>query len=210
MKSLRRKESNYVWILDAGHGGIKNGVYTTAPAKQHTFPDGWTIQEGVINRAVLNFLIQYLIQHNIDFEVVSDDEDDTSLDTRIVRADNIYHKNRNAIFVSIHSNAGGGSGNEIFTSPGQTKSDKVANIFCEVYQKHFPHYPFRKDTVDGDADKEANFKVLRKTDAPAVLVENFFFDNWKEAKYLSSEQGQMDIAYCLCQCILNVEKLQPI
>ena len=42
----------------------------------------------------------------------------------------------------------------------------------------------RSDKTDGDADKEANFWVLRKTVMPAILSENFFMTNRKECKLL--------------------------
>lgn len=204
------KKSNYLWLLDAGHGGMHNGKYTTAPAKMHTYPDGTVIYEGVINRAIALLVYKELERLGIDFALVYDDVEDTSLPRRVTIADNVYRKDKRAVFLSIHSNAGGGSGFEIFTSPGQSKSDKIANIFCETYQKHFPKTPFRSDKADGDADKEADFYVLRKTDCPAVLVENLFFDNRKEAEYLLSKEGQLAIANCIVQCIVNCETLNPI
>lgn len=48
---------------------------------------------------------------------------------------------------------------------------------------------FRKDTSDGDIDKESNFYILKHTMCPAILTENGFFDNPKEAKLLSSDEG---------------------
>ena len=205
------RESNYLWLLDAGHGGIKkDGTYTTAPAKMKTFDDGLTIYEGVINRAIADFVYLQLEQKQIDFTLVYDDVEDTPLSQRVSIADNVYRKDKRAVYVSIHSNAGGGSGFEIFTSPGQTKSDKIANLFCETYQKLFPRVPFRKDVADGDADKEADFYVLRKSDCPALLVENLFFDNRKEAEYLLSETGQREIAMCIVQSIMACETLKPI
>lgn len=194
-----------------GHGGITaDGKYTTAPAKMHKFSDGTVIYEGVINRKIGVLVANELVRLSIDYAIVNDEVADTPLETRIQRADSIYANDKRAIYLSIHSNAGGGSGFEIFTSPGQTKSDKIANIFCETYQKCFPDYPFRKDFADGDADKEENFKVLRKTDCPALLVENLFFDNKREADFLLSEEGQKKIADCIVQSILTIEKLKPI
>lgn len=204
------QKSNYLWILDAGHGGMYKGKYTTAPAKMKTFEDGLTIYEGVINRIITELVYKQLELKQIDFALVYDKEHDTPLSQRVTTADNVYRKDNRAIYLSIHSNAGGGSGYEIFTSPGQSKSDKVANIFCETYQKFFPQFPFRKDVADGDADKEADFYVLRKTDCPAVLVENLFFDNRKEAEFLLSSIGQQKIANCIVHCIENVEQLKPI
>lgn len=199
-------QSKYLWILDAGHGGIDpDGRYTTAPAKMHKFPD-YTIYEGVINRAITDILKAELKRHSIDYALVSHRYEDTSLASRVATADNIYRKDKRAVYLSIHSNAGGGSGFEVFTSPGQTKSDEFAKVFCEFYKKHFPERPLRKDLGDGDADKEADFYVLRKTDCPAVLVENLFFDNKKEADFLMRDKGQDAIAMCLFQAIQSFEK----
>lgn len=208
---LQMGKSNYLWLLDAGHGGLtKEGKYTTSPAKMHTFSDGLTIYEGVINRKISELVYKALEAKQIDFALVYDDIEDTPLSQRTMTADNVFRKDKRAVYLSIHSNAGGGSGIEVFTSPGQTKSDKIANIFCEIYKKHFPDFPFRADKSDGDADKEADFYVLRKTDCPALLVENFFFDNRKDAELLASAAGQKQIADCILEAIETCEKLKPI
>jgi N-acetylmuramoyl-L-alanine amidase len=208
-KYLWEKHSKYLWILDPGHGGMGPNGYTTAPAKMFKH-DTFTIYEGVVNRDITNKLIGMLQGARIDYAVVADDIEDTPLAQRVSKADAIYGKDKRAIYLSIHSNSGGGSGNEIFTSPGQTKSDKIANIFADTYQKHFHDFKFRADKSDGDADKEADFYVLRKTDCPAILVENLFFDNKKEAEFLLSEEGQIRIAKCLFDAIMMCEQLKPI
>lgn len=197
-------KSSYMWIIDCGHGGIDSkGNYTTAPAKMHKFPDGLTIFEGVINRGIGKLLYMKLQSADIDFALVYEDVEDTSLSERVRIADSIFMKDSRAIYLSIHSNAGGGSGFEIFTSPGRTKSDRIAGIFEEVYKKSFPNFPFR-------GLKEEDFYVLRKTDCPSILVENLFFDKRSEAEYLLSPEGQSNIAECLYQCIISCEKLKPI
>lgn len=202
-------KSNYVWLIDEGHGGMRNGIYTTAPSKMCKFDD-FTIYEGVINRQIGTMVIKSLSDLKIDYVTLADEWEDTPLSQRVNRADNIFRKHKNCIYLSIHSNAGGGSGFEIFTSPGQTKSDKVANVFCQTYIKHFPNFKFRADKSDSDWDKEADYFVLRKTDCPAVLVENLFFDNHEEAKYLMSVDGQKAIANCIVDAIVTCEKLKPI
>ncbi len=202
--------SVYKWLLDPGHGGIVNGKYVTAPRKMFKFPDGFVIYEGVVNRLITAKLKYKLKMAGIDFRDVVDAEDDVALSVRVNRADAEYMKDKRCIYLSIHSNAGGGMGNEIYTSKGQTKSDKIANIFCELYQKHFPDFKFRAEQVDGDADKEADFFVLRKTDCPAILVENLFFDTRKEAEFLSSDEGQEAFAEVLFQAILKCETLKPV
>lgn len=202
--------STYKWLCDSGHGGLYKGKYVTAPSKMHIFQDGLTVYEGVINRIIADKLAELLKGAGIDYRLIHDGENDDSLAVRVSRADAEYMKDKRCIFLGIHSNAGGGRGFEIFTSRGQNKSDKIAGIFCEVYRNHFPDFHFREEQVDGDADKEADFYVLRKTDCPALLVENLFFDNRREAEFLMSEGGQTKIAECLFACIQECEKLKPI
>jgi N-acetylmuramoyl-L-alanine amidase len=155
-------------------------------------------------------LIKDLDKFGIDYSLVHDEDIDTALSVRTHRANNIYFRKRNAIFLSIHSNSGKGSGFEIFTSPGDTKSDKVAQIFCETYMKFFPQFPFRSDISDKDLDKEENFQVLRETACPALLVENLFFDNRKEADLLLSVDFQTKMKNCILHCIQAVEDMKPI
>jgi N-acetylmuramoyl-L-alanine amidase len=197
------------WILDAGHGGF-DGVYKTAPAKMFTFPDGTVIYEGVVNRGIADKLIKMLDANLIQYSVVHDKIEDTPLPVRVRRANEIYMKDKSAVLLSIHSNAGGGKGNEVFTSIGETKSDPIAEYFCKAYIKHFPEWVFRSDKSDGDLDKEADFFVLRNTLCPAVLVESFFFDERKQAELLLSEAGQIKIAYCLLDAIKQIENEKNI
>jgi N-acetylmuramoyl-L-alanine amidase len=203
--------SHYTWLLDAGHGGLLNGKYTTAPNKMFKFPDGLTIYEGVINRAVTDRLATMLEKETISFQYIHDPEEDTALSVRVMRAD-AHSRTPGAIYLSIHSNAGGGEGNEVYTSKGQTNSDKVASIICDAYEKHFGKakgMPLRTELTDGDKDKEADFYVLRKTDCPAVLVENLFFDNREEANFLLTPIGQEAIALCLLEAIKTCELKRP-
>lgn len=206
---LWNRESNYLWIIDAGHGGMDAKGYRTAPAKMFKHPN-FTFYEGVTNRDISELVCKRLKSMNIDYAKVYDPIEDTSLQTRVSRADAIYAKDKRAVYLSIHSNSGGGKGFEVFTSPGQTKSDKIAEIFCATYRRSFPGFAFRSDKSDGDADKEADFYVLRKTDCPSILVENLFFDNLEEATYLQSSAGQAAIAKCITDAILECEKVKPI
>lgn len=198
-------KSRVLVIIDAGHGGIKDGIYTTRPAKMHTFPDGFEVCEGVINRGIARKLWTQLVSHDIDFVLVYDEEDDDPLQVRVMRANKVYAKDKRAFLLSIHSNSGGGHGFEVFTSPGQTRSDKLADVFCQGYQRDFPDRRLRTCPLDGDLDKEANFYILKNTHCPAVLLENLFFDNRAEAEYLTSEEGQQAIADCIVRSILEIE-----
>lgn len=202
--------SNYNWLIDAGHGGMKNGVYTTAPSKMVVYPDGFTILEGEVNRKVAAKLAEKLFDHGIDFALVYDEILDTSLTTRVDIINKIFAKDQRCISLSIHSNAGGGHGFEVYTSPGKTSADSIAPFFCSACIRNFPEYPFRSDKSDGDMDKEAKFMMVTHPKCPALLVESLFMDNREEAEFLNSVNGQARIAEWLFQSILEVEKFKPI
>ena len=125
---------------------------------------------------------------------------------------------QNCIYVSIHVDAAA-SGDEwktaggwtAYTSTGRTSADILATYLYEAAEKHLAGYaakmedgkkkglygsnqkPFRKDTSDGDPDKEDNFYVLTRTKCAAVLTENLFMDNKADVAFLQSEDGRKSI-----------------
>ena len=89
----------------------------------------------------------------------------------------------------------------------QTKSDDVATVFFNQFKKEFPEAKMRKDSSDGDVDKEANFYILKNTRMPSVLTENFFMDNEHECKtYLMTSDGRDRIVTAHYEAIKEVEK----
>ena len=61
------------------------------------------------------------------------------LGERVRIANEIAAKNNGrAIYVSVHGNAGGGTGFEVYTSKGQTKSDKIAGFYMDAMAEEFP------------------------------------------------------------------------
>jgi len=197
--------SKYTWIIDNGHGGMIDGEYTTAPSKMHVFPDGLTIYEGVFNRGVKKHLVKMLHDEGINCVDLVPEDEDISLGERVRRANELHKQHENCVYVSIHGNAGGGTGFEVWTSPGQTKSDPIATKFFEQYEKIFSEEKPRKDTSDGDPDKESRFYVLVKTACPAILTENFFMDQRKDALLMLSMHGQHEIARVHFEAIENIE-----
>ncbi|CAL2089037.1 N-acetylmuramoyl-L-alanine amidase [Tenacibaculum sp. 190524A05c] len=178
-------------LLDNGHGGLINGEYQTKGKRKDWGNDG-IIYEGEFNRAIVNGIIEELTKLNISYVNLAPEYRDVTLETRVKRA-NKYPKN-SCFYLSIHSNAGGGHGSEIFTSPGDTKSDKIATIFGNEFKNEFPDRKLRTDFSDGDLDKERRFYVLTNTKMPAILTESFFMDNLDEFKnILNTKEGRQKI-----------------
>ncbi len=193
-------------LLDNGHGGLINANPQTAGRRSHKLPNGARLFEGEFNRAIVNGIIQELTFLNIPYVNVCPEIRDVTLQTRVKRA-NAYRRVKNVFFISIHSNAGGGRGSEFFTSVGRTKSDPIANIFAQEFVSEFPDRRLRTDLSDGMLGKEKNFYVLRKTAMPAVLTENFFFDNREEVKsILMTREGRQKVIDFHVKAIVRVKE----
>ena len=161
-------------VLDNGHGGVIGGVYQTAGKRSPNWDKG-VLYEGMFNRWIVNRVIEKLDIHGIPYYHVSPELTDTSLWRRVDRSKDIYGVNKDTYLLSIHANAGGGTGAEIWTSEGQDESDKIA----DVLHKHVGGLygqRFRTDMSDSDIDKENAFYIFNSP-MPSVLYEVGFMDN---------------------------------
>ena len=178
-------------ILDNGHGN------NTAGKRSPVWSDGKQLFEYEFNRDIVRRITKKLEADGIPYRVLVPEETDISLTERARRANEITKENNGKAYVlSIHANAGGGTGWEVYTSPGQTPSDAIATVFFEEAGREFvpDGWRTRSDYSDGDPDKEANFAILTKTTCPAILTENFFMDTEKDCRFIMSEDGRERIA----------------
>ena len=109
-------------------------------------------------------------------------------------------------FISIHCNGAvspEANGFEIYTTPGQNNSDKLATAIFESWKEAFPAQKKRTDYSDGDPDKEVNYKVLREANCPAVLVELGFITNPNEERFLVDRHNQHVMALAIAAGIEN-------
>lgn len=186
-------------LLDNGHGK------ETAGKRSPMWADGKQLKEWEFNRDVAKRVYAELKRKGIAVELIVTEETDVSLEERCRRVNEFCKKlgAKNCILVSIHANAGGGTGWEVYTSKGQTQSDKLASIMCEVAQKELKEWKVRTDYSDGDADKEENFYILKHSACGAVLTENLFMDTEKDCRFLLEERGKEVIAKIHIESILK-------
>lgn len=204
--------NKYTWLLDAGHGGLIKGKYVTPGKRSPEWEDGTPqLFEGVFNRAVRASLIHMLVRMpsggDIGYFILNDGDKDIGLTERVKLANKYHKQHGNCVLLSIHGNAGGGTGFEVFTSPGETASDPIATVFCEEIMKEFPSHKFRPDYSDKDPDKEAPFYLLKKSNCPALLTENLFMDRLEDCKFMASIEGQQRIALAHFNAMKRVEGL---
>lgn len=187
-------------LVDNGHGYNTNGK--ASPILDFEIPSQFVyknrFREALYNRVIAKELVNKLKDNGYDARLVVKEDIDVSLSERVRRINTICNREgaSNVILISIHSNAAGNgtsflnaNGWEAYTTRGVTKSDKLAEYLYKRAEKNFPNRKIRTDWTDGDLDKEADFYIIKKTKCPAVLTENFFYDNKDDLKYLTSKEG---------------------
>lgn len=181
-------------MVDAGHG-------KDTPGKRS--PDS-SLMEWEYNREIAKRVQKILLSYGIDTRLVVEDDWDMPLKQRYLRVNKICDKYGagNVIMVSIHCNAASNGpwtnarGWSVWTTKGQTNSDKLADELYIAAQSYLPQrgMTLRKETYnDGDVDYEKNFTVIYGAKCPAVLTENLFMDNKVDCAWLLTEEGKETI-----------------
>lgn len=101
------------------------------------------------------------------------------------------NRNKADAFISVHCNSAenpAAEGFEVYTTPGQTLADPLATAIFKQVEATFPDMTMRTDYGDSDPDKEANYYVLKNTNAPAVLIEAGFISNMQEQAQMQDNE----------------------
>jgi N-acetylmuramoyl-L-alanine amidase len=192
-------------LIDPGHG-------IDTPGKRS--PDG-LFREYLWNRQVADLILEGLVSAGVDASLVVTETNDVTLRNRVNRINTICNRvgASNVLLVSVHANAAGNgsawmnaSGWSCYTSKGKTRSDQVAECLYDAFEEEFQDRKIRKDMSDGDRDWEENFYVLQKSKCPAVLLENFFYDNREECAWMLQEETKKRIASAAVKGIIKYIK----
>ena len=192
-------------LIDPGHG-------IDTPGKRS--PDG-LFREYLWNRQVADLILEGLVSAGIDASLVVTETNDVTLRNRVNRVNTICNRvgASNVLLVSVHANAAGNGsawmnarGWSCYTSKGNTKSDQVAECLYDAFEAEFQDRKIRKDMSDGDRDWEENFYVLQKSKCPAVLLENFFYDNREECAWMLQDETKRRIAGAAVKGIIKYIK----
>lgn len=191
-----------VFLLDNGHGKETPGK------RSPVWPDGSQLFEWSFNRDMVSRIKEKAIRSGLLVVELVPETEDVSLEERVRRA-NKWHDvtNGRAVLISIHANAGGGMGFEVYTSPGITKADRIATVIFNGIKAAFPGMKMRTDESDGDPDKEAGFYILKNTRCPAVLVENLFMDNYADCRFLFQEDFKNRLADAYVEAMQKINEL---
>lgn len=176
-------------MIDPGHGGIKDGRYQTdGKMESH---NGFAFYEGEFNRQLAEVLMIELRKRALSFVNLVPEKEDVPLHERVSRAKRTakQYPKKTPVFLSIHANwfrDSSVTGIEVYTSPGETLSDRIANEF--YFKLKNIGWNMRPGT--GHPDKEAKFHVLWETPMAALLIEHGFFSNENQARKLLNPEVQ--------------------
>lgn len=195
-------------LLDPGHG-------KETPGKRSPETPNGRLYEYEYNRDVAERIKRLCIVAGIQNHILVPEINDISLGTRVRRA-NEYKvpEGTMKIFISIHANAAGdgvhfhsAEGFEVFTTPGETKSDKIATALATEFKEMFPGAKHRWDLTDKDADKEENFYVIKNTSCPAVLTETGFYTNEAEVAKMMTSDWRERVAQAHVNAFIKLQEL---
>lgn len=178
-------------MIDPGHGGRDSGAV------------GNGLQEKDINLTISK-LIRDILQDeykNVEIRMTRDSDVFVELTDR-TRMANWWVAD---YFMSIHVNAGGGSGFESYIHTTRTtRSVKAQDIIHPAISSAI--------NVRDRGKKDANFAVLRETRMPAILTENLFIDHSNDAALLKDSSFLKTIARAHVTALekaFDLEKIPP-
>ena len=176
------------------------------------------IREYAYSREIVDSIYKTLkdLGYKVFIDIREDDLKVTTSQELVKRCkivNDLHKQYKNCIYISIHLNAAAADGKwhnatgwEAWTSKGKTESDKIAEYLYKAAEKNLKGKKLRKDTTDGDSDKESDLYVLKHTNCPAVLTENFFQDTKTDVNYLLSDEGFHQIVRTHVEGIINYIK----
>lgn len=196
VSSQNVKESGYVVVLDAGHGGDDPGKIGIHGEK-----------EKELNLAIVK-KIQVLLEQN-DVTVILTRERDESLADPGVSNQKVCDMRKRVdmiaeiqpdMVVSIHQNSYPQEsicGAQCFYYAQSAEGKQIA----EILQENMKTY------LDPDNHREAkaneSYYLLKRTVSPTVIVECGFLSNDAEATLLSTEEYQDKVAWAVCMGIMQ-------
>jgi N-acetylmuramoyl-L-alanine amidase len=182
-------------ILDNGHGGLIKGRPQTAERRSKKFPNSKQLFEGEFNRGIVNGIIQELSFMNIPYFHVSPELEDITITKRVQRAND--NNTSNCFLISVHANANPGRpgrGSEFLIHPNSGLGPDIADIFADEFTAAFPDERLRIGDNGERFKRRGNLGILRMTAMPAIITENFFFNNERETlEFLLTRSGRLKI-----------------
>lgn len=155
---------------DKGHGGTDPGAVANG------------LLEKTLNHKIVEYAMAYLEKHYTGFEQRVNRTGDASQD--LAKRDDAPDAWGADVFVSVHINAGKGTGFETFISNG---AGSATVAFQNMMHSEILNAMRKFDSGLKDRGKKrANYFVLAQTNANSILTENLFIDS-NDSRHLKNE-----------------------
>ena len=189
-----------VILLDNGHGENTEGKRS---------PD-WTLMEWKYTRQIVKSIHKRLIELGYNAHILVPENHDVALGERCKRANKFVDEygRDNVLLISVHCNAAGADDEwhkargwqvHTYTNPSQ-ESIRLANELFDTTKE----MGLKVRQPSPDLKYWANdFWILKRTNCPAVLTENFFQDNKEDVEFLLSDKGKNSIVKLHVDAIMN-------
>ncbi len=172
-------------FISAGHGGSDPGAVAN------------NTKEKDLNLSIALACRDELERHGVSVKMSRTKDENDPLSEEIKEC-NAYGPD---LAVSIHNNAGGGDGAEVFHHHGGGKGKTLAeNILAEIV-KVGQNSRGIKTRVNSQGKDYYGF--IRQTSAPAVIVECAFVDNASDLKILATESQRKAMGVAIAKGILK-------
>src|SRR5690625_7383690 len=145
--------------IDAGHGGHDPGAVANG------------LREKDLTLTFTNHVRDYHENYNCSVRISRTNDKTLSLAQRT----NDANRWGADFFLSIHINAGGGTGFEAYIYNGLSISSKTSKIRDAIHNEI--NNVLKKHGITNRGKKEANFHVLRESKMSAMLSENLLIDS---------------------------------
>lgn len=175
-------------FIDPGHGGTDSGAKGNG-----------LLEKNLTLQIALEVRKQLLLYEDVIVKMSRTTDKTVSLIARTTEA----NKWNADYFVSIHINAGKGTGFESFIYNKLSKTSKAFEIQSILHDKII-----RVNKLRDRGKKSANFHVLRETKMPAVLTENGFIDTKTDANKLKDKTWVNRIAKAHADGIVYLLRLK--
>lgn len=175
-------------FIDAGHGGTDSGANGNG-----------LLEKNLTLQIALEVRKQLLLYESVTVNMSRTTDTTLSLQKRTEMA-NKWHAD---YYVSIHINAGKGTGFESYIYKSLSNTSETGKMRSVLHDKIT-----QVNNLRDRGKKTANFHVLRETSMPAVLTENGFIDTASDAKKLKSTTWIKRIAHAHAAGIIYLFRLK--
>lgn len=183
-----------VIAIDDGHGA-------NTPGKRSPERLGPVLRENKFNSAVADYLKAELLRHGWQVVMTAAGDGDVSITQRY----NAAAHAKAQILVSIHANAGGGTGIECLYQEGSESGHRLARLVQEevVASSHLRDRGLKTKytSADGSLQDVGILKGASRHNIAACLIECGFMDNPTDLKLLRSSEYRQACARAIFRAI---------